>query len=259
VFSTLGPDLRKSDRRSEAARRAGPAELTSDFTQPLGLRNLGATCYLNALMQCLFHNKPFRSCVYNTDTKPWTDANMAGVMLELQKAFAHMQWGYKNVYDLTYFTKRLGLQTQEQQDPQEFNKLFLSKLEEMVKGTAAGKRKRDPGAGPVCVTDVFRGQQKYVTRCLECFNESGTDTPFYELELPVEGSSSLQQSLEMYLAAESLTGENQFACSHCGHKTDAERAAVISEAPEVLLLQLMRYVYDRTTWTKKKLKVTTTR
>ena len=55
-------------------------------------------------------------------------------------------------------------------------------------------------------------------------------------ELPVEGCTSLQQSLDAYLQPEELTGDNQYACSVCGRKTDAQRAAQITEAPEVFII-----------------------
>jgi hypothetical protein len=41
-----------------------------------------------------------------------------------------MRHGLKGGYDLSFFIDLLGLNKQEQQDPQEFSKLFFAKLEE---------------------------------------------------------------------------------------------------------------------------------
>jgi len=52
-------DYSPSDDSEESAR---------DLTEPAGLTNLGATCYVNAFLQLWYHNIDFRNAVYS-----WND------------------------------------------------------------------------------------------------------------------------------------------------------------------------------------------
>lgn len=87
---------------------------------PCGLRNLGATCYLNSMLQTLFTNVPFRRAVYEWEPKQQSSANdqLALQMRALQKLFGLMQLGKKAIYDPNEFASTLSLNSVLQQDVQ---------------------------------------------------------------------------------------------------------------------------------------------
>jgi ubiquitin carboxyl-terminal hydrolase 48 len=61
-------------------------------------------------------------------------------------------------------------------------------------------------------------------RCSKCGQESDASkeaVDFYELELDMKGFSSLKESLNDYLSAEELWGENQWLCEGCQMHVDA--------------------------------------
>ena len=54
------------------------------------------------------------------------------------------------------------------------------------------------------------------------------------------------------MRTEELRGDDQFLCETCDGKRDAARRICLEVLPPVLTLQLLRFVYDVTTYTKKK-------
>lgn len=58
------------------------------------------------------------------------------------------------------------------------------------------------------VKELFRGSQKWVTKCRNCPYESGREQPFDEIELSLEGHDSVKSCLKVCHAREVIAVRN---------------------------------------------------
>ncbi|XP_058092711.1 ubiquitin carboxyl-terminal hydrolase 26-like isoform X2 [Magnolia sinica] len=231
IIQTLGPDPCKDLRSTDS---------------PAGLTNLGATCYANSILQCLYTNKSFREGVFSVEPEL---VKQHPVLDQLARLFAQLHSSKMAFIDSAPFIKTLELDNGVQQDSHEFFTLFLSLLERSLSHSKVPRSR-------TFVQDLFRGSVSHVTQCSVCGKESEASSKmedFYELELNIKGLNNLDESLNDYLSMEQLQGENQYFCESCGRRVDATRCIKLRRLPAVLNFQLKRCVFLPKTTTKKKL------
>jgi len=246
-----------------------PTGDTVTLSMPPGIRNLGATCYLNTQLQCLAQNVTFLNGIFSWRVVDETH-RMNSVMSKMQHLLAQMFVGGDNKLTTMEFSNALGLEHDEQQDPNEFARLLFDRMDESFQQCDSDGDLSD------LLKRIFHGVSTYETICLSCGHKSERKEGFMDLNLPIvkpprqpkkksgtieeafamasskDVDTNLQFCLEEYTCTEMLTGDNQYFCSVCNGKQDAQRILKLTELPPVLNIQLSRYVYDRTKFTKKK-------
>ncbi|KAL6645465.1 hypothetical protein ACP70R_017073 [Stipagrostis hirtigluma subsp. patula] len=227
-----------------------PSKDLRDSTEtPAGLTNLGATCYANSILQCLYMNTSFRSGIFSLEPDV---LKKHPVLDQLARLFAQLHSSKMAFIDSAPFIKALELDNGVQQDSHEFLTLFLSLLERSLSHSKVHGAKK-------IVQHLFRGSVSHVTRCSSCGKDSEASSKmedFYELELNIKGLNNLEESLDDYFSEEALDGENQYFCESCQKRVDATRCIKLRSLPPVVNFQLKRYVFLPKTTTKKKISST---
>nr|XP_017229766.1 PREDICTED: ubiquitin carboxyl-terminal hydrolase 26 isoform X2 [Daucus carota subsp. sativus] len=221
-------------------------DLRASLESPAGLTNLGATCYANSILQCLYMNKLFREGIFCVEQDV---LKQQPVIDQLARLFAKLHASKMSFIDSAPFIRTLELDNGVQQDSHEFLTLLFSLLEQCLSCSTVARAR-------TVVQDLFRGGVSHVTKCSQCGNESAASSKiedFYELELNVKGLKSLDESLNDYLSVEELREDNQYYCESCAARVDASRSIKLRSLPTVLNFQLKRCIFLPNTTKKKKI------
>ncbi|KAG7035812.1 Ubiquitin carboxyl-terminal hydrolase 12 [Cucurbita argyrosperma subsp. argyrosperma] len=200
----------------------------------VGLKNQGATCYMNSLLQTLYHIPYFRKAVYHMPTTE-NDMPSASIPLALQSLFYKLQYSDSSVATKE-LTKSFGWDTYDsfmQHDVQELNRVLSEKLEDKMKGTVVEGT----------IQKLFEGHHMNYIECINVDYKSTRKESFYDLQLDVKGCRDVYASFDKYVEVERLEGDNKYHAEHYGLQ-DAKKGVLFIDFPPVLQLQLKRFEYD---------------
>ncbi|XP_059665782.1 ubiquitin C-terminal hydrolase 12-like isoform X2 [Cornus florida] len=200
----------------------------------VGLKNQGATCYMNSLLQTLYHIPYFRKAVYHMPTTE-NDMPSGSIPLALQSLFYKLQYSDTSVATKE-LTKSFGWDTYDsfmQHDVQELNRVLCEKLEDKMKGTVVEGT----------IQQLFEGHHMNYIECINVDYKSTRKESFYDLQLDVKGCRDVYASFDKYVEVEHLEGDNKYHAEQHGLQ-DARKGVLFIDFPPVLQLQLKRFEYD---------------
>lgn len=218
--------------------------IVSDQSAPpyCGLENMGATCYLAALLQSLFHIGSFRQLVYSSPS-----ADDSDILSALQCVFSDLEESDSGV-SAEPLTHAFGWDLADvgvQHDAQELNRILIDRIESLHKDQ---------------VSDLFSGELENYIECLDVEYTSRRVEKFYDLQMNLishnggeaKPITSLQEAIDQYLAPEILDGPNMYDAESFG-KQRARKGVRFVSLPPVLSFQLMRFQFDYETLEMKKI------
>lgn len=222
-----------------------------------GLRNHGATCYLNSLIQCLYHDKDFVKLVMET-----SDNKDSPIIVELQKLFARLMLSASQAIDTEHLLAAFGWSKSQMFEQHDIHELFSvlldalgkesnhlnTEISKLFQGRLNGKHTHFI----FCYCCLYNLLLQFldVLSCSACAHVSRTPSSFLNFSLDMPDSSdtgahcALTDLIRTHLQPEVLDVENMWQCSGCGNKVRASKAQEYVQLPGLMMLHLKRFRYD---------------
>ncbi|CAG0917225.1 unnamed protein product [Notodromas monacha] len=245
----------------------------------VGLKNAGATCYMNSVMQQLFMVEPVRQGILSAEgaivdpDEDFSGEDMRSdsigpvVSLESPQVSEDLQSPHRGQNQMTEYN--IGILKQIQAI---FGHLAASRLQYYIprglwkqfriNGEPVNLREQHDAVEfynslvesldealktlghEQVMSRVLGGSYADQIICRGCPHRYSREAGFTVLIIDIRNHSNIYDSLENYVKGELLEGANAYYCEKCDKKVDTVKRMCIKKLPRVLTIQLKRFDYD---------------
>lgn len=228
-----------------------------------GLLNMGSTCFMSSIVQCLIHNPYFfqfsinqlhsqqcplqdpSSCISCALDKIVWDFYGHTEAENLPKERPNRRSEYSGFIGLLISSWKINenLAGYFQQDAHEYWQFLLNQLHNdyMVCHNKSVENTSYSDSCDCLAHCAFQGYLKSSIVCRECQLDSKTTIdPFMDLSLDIKDKSNLYECLDSFHRKERLH-DFDYHCKRCNTSQNAIKRLIIHKLPAVLVLQLKRF------------------
>uniref|UniRef100_H0YR42 Ubiquitin carboxyl-terminal hydrolase n=1 Tax=Taeniopygia guttata TaxID=59729 RepID=H0YR42_TAEGU len=206
-----------------------------------GLFNLGSTCYLNVVLQCLTYTPPLANYLLSGQHSHFCHQQGFCMMCIMEDHVRKVLYSSATairpravIRDLKFIGKF------KPDNPGDAYEFLRCTLNAMHRACLSESSDSDVSSQETIINQIFGSLLRSRVTCQICKTVFDFFKVFLDILLQIKGASSLTTALEEFVKPKLTDGKKLFKCTKCRKKVVASKVVTVHQAPRVLTVCLGR-------------------